>query len=145
MSKKRNEGSTSGNDYVWYRPEFMDRLDEIGTFAECGEVLGRDGARTVSKWHTQYTEGSDNPFPKIVCSAGERPSAKKYLVKSEFADWLVRHETDILEREQALYRRFKEDVARVKQRVDNKRDDLHVAKSLQENWSKKGKKRHSVS
>lgn len=145
MSKKRNTEASSGNTYVWHRPEFMDRLDELGTFAECGEVLGRDGARTVSKWHTQYDETSSHPFPKIVCSAGERASAKKYLVKSEFADWLVQHETEILEKEQALYRRFKDDVARVRLRVENKRDDLHVAKTLQENWSKSTQKRQSVS
>lgn len=145
MPSKRNTESTSGNTYIWHRPEFMDRLDELGSFAECGAVLGRDGARTVSKWHTQYDENSTNPFPKVVCSAGERSSAKKYLVKAEFADWLVRHEAEILERDQALYRRFKEDAARVKLRVENKSEDLRVAKSLQEKWSNSNQKRQSVS
>lgn len=145
MSKKRNAEATSGNTYIWHRPKFMDRLDELGTFAECGEVLGRDGARTVSKWHNQYTEDSDNPFPTIVCSAGERASAKKYLVKAEFAAWLVEHETEILEREQQLYRRFKEDATRVKKRVEDKIEDVRVAKSLQEKWTSSNKKRQSVS
>lgn len=147
MSKQRNREASNGNgnSYIWHRPEFMDRLDELGTFAECGAVLGRDGARTVSKWHTQYTEESDHPFPKIVCSAGERASAKKYVVKAEFADWLLVHETEILEREQKLYRRFKEDAARVKKRVEDKAEDVRIAKSLQEKWTIGKKKRQSVS
>lgn len=145
MSKQRNNEASSGNTYVWHRPEFMERLDELGTFAECGAVLGRDGARTVSKWHNQYSADSAHPFPAIVCSAGERASAKKYLVKTEFAVWLVEHEAEILERERALYRRLKEDVARVKKRVDDKAEDLRIAKGLYEKWSNSAQKRQSVS
>lgn len=139
MSKKRNTEASSGNTYVWHRPEFMDRLDELGTFAECGAVLGRDGARTVSKWHTQYEN-----FPAVVCSAGERASAKKYLVKTEFADWLVEHEAEILEREEKLYRRFKEDTARVKKRIESKTEDVRIAKSIQEKWTNDAKMRQSI-
>jgi hypothetical protein len=139
VSKKRNTEASSGNTYVWHRPEFMDRLDELGTFAECGAVLGRDGARTVSKWHTQYEN-----FPAVVCSAGERASAKKYLVKTEFADWLVEHEAEILEREEKLYRRFKEDTARVKKRIESKTEDVRIAKSIQEKWTNDAKMRQSI-
>lgn len=126
-----------GNAFIWYRPEFIPEPDKLATFAECGAILERDGARTVSKWHNQYTEDSDHPFPKIVCAAGGRPAAKKYLVKTEFAKWLVEHEAEILEREQALYRRYKEDTARVKARVERKQEDLQAAQSLQEKWSQR--------
>jgi hypothetical protein len=139
VSRKRNTEASSGNTYIWHRPEFTDRLDELGTFAECGAVLGRDGARTVSKWHTQY----DN-FPAVVCSAGERASAKKYLVKAEFADWLVAHEVEILERDRKLYQRFKEDAARVKKRIEEKTEDVRIAKSMQEKWNQDAQKRQSV-
>lgn len=132
MSQERN-----GNAIVWHRPEFIERLDELGTFADCGAVVGDDGARTVSKWHTKYTKDTDHPFPEVVCAAGTRSTAKKYLVKAEFATWLVEHLTKSLEEDEALLKRTQEALARVKNRVGSKSEDLRVALSYQEKWSKR--------
>lgn len=124
--------SKDGNAYIWHRAEYVDRLDELGTFAECGALVGGDGARTISGWHNKYED-----FPKIVCQAGERPAAKKYLVKTEFAEWLVRKQSEELKRDEQLYKRLRAKTAKVKQRVEDRAEDLRIAKSVQEKWSKK--------
>lgn len=119
----------NGDGYIWHRPEFMERLNELATFGECGAAAGRDITKSIAKWRIQYPD-----FPEVVCQADHRVTAKKYLVKSEFAAWLLKHETEILDRETLLYERLKADMQRVKKRIDEKRADIRIAKDLKEKW-----------
>lgn len=134
MAKGRG---SSGRDekYVWHRPEFMERLDELASFAECAGLLESGNAGTVSKWGGQYGEDHSNPFPRIVCAAGTHAGAKKYLVKAEFAEWLVAHEQEILKREQELYKKYRADMARVKRRIEAHVENLRVAEGIHRKWS----------
>lgn len=120
-------------EYIWYREEFMDRLDELVTLSGADTAIGKENVGMASKWASQYED-----FPKVVCAANRHTAATKYIVKSEFAEWLVAHENSILEREKKLYQKFRNDMARVKKRMEAKLDDLHQAQRLQEHWGKPG-------
>lgn len=120
----------TSDTFVWYREEFMDRLDELVSFTECDAALGKSNG-TVSKWSHQYED-----FPDIVCTANQHVAAKKYLVKSEFADWIVEHETNTLEREQGLYRKFRAQAQKVKKRIEAKVEDKRLAERLKDRWGK---------
>lgn len=119
----------SPSGYQWFRPEYMDRLDELATYTECGELAGRDSGRTIAAWHAKYDD-----FPQVVCAAGKKVSARRYLVKAEFAAWLADHEQEIFDKEQALYRRLQADLARSRQRLGEKRENLQRALQVKESW-----------
>lgn len=121
----------SPSGYQWFREEYMDRLDELATYTECGELAGRDSGRTVAAWHAKYED-----FPRTVCAAGTKVSARRYLVKAEFAEWFLAHEEGIFEKEQGLYRRLQADLARSRQRLTTKRENLQRARQIHESWAK---------
>lgn len=117
------------NGFIWFRSEFVDRIDDLVSFPEIGNIIGRGGGRTVSKWSDSYAG-----FPEVVCASGTHTSAKKYVSKSEFAPWLLAHEERMLERDRAILRRLQQDIARVRERIAGEEENVRVAEGLVEKW-----------
>lgn len=114
--------------FVWYREDYIDRLDELVSFSECDAALGKSNG-TVSKWSHQY-----ETFPVIVCAANGHVAAKKYVVKSEIAQWVLEHEQAVLAREQELHRQFMDKAKKVKKRIEAKTEDRRLAERLLDKW-----------